>query len=55
MKPTKFDEQLQLERLKKEKWSRWERMILTLCLAASIVFSGLHGGSMVSLITRWFG
>jgi hypothetical protein len=55
MKQIKFDEQIRLERLKKEKWSRWERMILTLCLAASMIYSGLHGGGIVSLITSWFG
>jgi hypothetical protein len=54
MKQRKFDEQLQTERLKREKWNRWERMILTLCLAASMIIASLQGDNLASLLARWF-
>jgi hypothetical protein len=42
------------EKLLKQRWRRWEEMILVLGFALSMVASGLSHESIVSLVTHWF-
>jgi hypothetical protein len=53
-RPDDLRDELQREELLKERWRRWEEMILALGITVSLIISGLNHESVVSLITHWF-